>query len=150
MWTSQGWTSQGCKSLHIFFFIFKNSIYPPPIRKFYFLPLSRHIVFWVLSCTFCLNSSIYSFLFCISFSPFLYFPFYLFPFFPFPPFLPFSLTFSPFFSSPFHIFPNDIGWFPPPLWGCGYFPIYRPMSWFLLSCYDGQACLGSAHFTPNV
>ncbi len=74
---------------------------PPPLWKWYFFPLSRHVVFRLPSWSFCLTFS----LFCIYFTLLLplfsfYFPFLSFSFL----FLPFSFTFSPFFSSPFHIF----------------------------------------------
>ncbi len=85
---------------------------PPPFWKWYFFPLSRHIIFGLPLWLFCLNSS----LFCIYFTLLLPLSSFSFPFLPFSfPFLPFSCTFSPFFSSPFHIFPpNDIGWYSPP------------------------------------
>ncbi len=101
---------------------------PPPFWKWYFFPLSRHVIFWLPLRPFCLNSS----LFCIYFTLFLiFFPLssFFFPLLPFSfLFLLFSFTFFLFFSSPFHIFsPNDIGWYFPLPQGGGYFPIYRPL-----------------------
>ncbi len=98
--------------------------YSPPFGKRYFFPLSWHVVFWLLSCLFCPNSS----LFCIylysvtshfSFSsPFLPFSFL---------FLPFSLTFPPFYLPLFiPFFPkwHQLIFFFPTGMGLGYFQIY--------------------------
>ncbi len=96
----------------------KQYLFPPPFWKLYFFPLSRHVVFWLPSLPFCLNSS----LLCNYFTLLLPLLSFSFPFLPFSsPFLPFSFTFSPFFFSPFHIFSPK--WhrliFPPPPGGGG-------------------------------
>ncbi len=79
----------------------KKDIYsPPPFLKMIFIPLTRQVVFQLLSCPFCLNSSI----FCINFT--LLLPIFSFSF----PFLTFSFTFPPFFSSLFHIFSTKWHW----------------------------------------
>ncbi len=72
-----------------------------------FFPLSRHIVFWLPSWPFCLNSS----LFCIYFTLLLPLFSFSFPVLPFSfhssfffPLSSFSFTISPFFSLPFHNF----------------------------------------------
>ncbi len=85
----------------------KTIFIPPPPQKLFFFPLSQHVVFRLLLCPFCLNSS----LFCIYFTS--YFPFALF-LYPFHFFLSSVLLFLINFSL-FHIFPpNYIGWYPPP------------------------------------
>ncbi len=98
----------------------KTIFIPPPFWKWYFFPLSRHVVFRLPSWPFCLNSS----LFCNYFT--LLLPLFSFSF----PFLPFLslfylllLHFPSFFSSPFsYFFPQmtsaDISR------GGEYFPIY--------------------------
>ncbi len=106
----------------------KTIFIPPPFWKWYFFPLSRHVVFRLPSWPFCLNSS----LFCIHFTLFLPFSHFLSPFFIFlSPFFLFLLHFPP-FSLPLFIFfpPNDIGWylFPPPPGGGRIFQYIDPCS----------------------
>ncbi len=103
------------------YFCPKMIFIPPPFWKWYFFPLSRHVVFRLLSWPFFLNSS----LFCICFTLLLPLFSFSFPFLPFSfPFLPFSFTFSPFFSLPFHIFsPKWHGLIFPPPRGGGVFSI---------------------------
>ncbi len=108
------WVNQGS------IFWSENDIYPPPLFwKLYSYPLLGHIIFWLLSWLFCLNSS----LFCIYFTLLLPPPSHFLS-----PFLFFLLHFSPFSLCLFIFFPPyDIGWYFSPLGGGGYFPIYRPL-----------------------
>ncbi len=86
----------------VYVVVLKRYLSPPPPQKLYFFPLSKHVVFQLLLCPFCLNSS----LFCIYFT--FYFPFALF-LYPFHFFLSSVLLFLINFSL-FHIFPpNYIG-----------------------------------------
>ncbi len=93
-----------------YIFRYENDIYSPPFWKWYFFPLSRHIIFWLPSWPFCLNST----LFCIYFTFLVPLFSFSFPLIPFSfPILPFSFTFYPFFSSPYHIFsPYDMAEYP--------------------------------------
>ncbi len=112
-------------SAGVYILVQKPYLPPPPFWKWYFFPLSRHVVFRLLLWPFCLNCS----LFCINFTVFL--PLWSFsPLLPFSfPFLSFSFTFSSFSLLLFIFFPpNDIGWYFPPPRGGGYFPIYRPLA----------------------
>ncbi len=70
----------------VYISVWKRYLSPPPLRKMIFFPLSPHVVFWLPSWPFCLNSSLFWNYFT------LLLPLFSFSF----PFLPFSLTFSPF------------------------------------------------------
>jgi hypothetical protein len=95
----------------------ENVIYSPPL-KMKFFPLLRHIVFWLPSWPFCLDSS----LFCNYFT--LLLPSFSFSF----PFLPFSLHFPPFSLHLFIFFiSNYIGWYFFLSQGGKYCPIYSPL-----------------------
>ncbi len=106
------------------YFGLKTKFIPPSFLKWYFFPLSRHVVFPLPSWPFFLNSSLFCIYFTLLLPLFSFpFPFLLFSF----PFLPFSFTFSPFFLFTFSYFfpqmtPADI---PPPRGR--YFPIYGPL-----------------------
>ncbi len=82
------------KNTGVYISVQKRYLSPPPFWKRYFFPLLRHVVFWLPSWPFCLNSSLFAFIL-----PF-YFPFshFLSPFFLFLlHFLPFSLRLFIFF-----------------------------------------------------
>jgi hypothetical protein len=94
---------------------------PPPPSKNDIFPLSRQIIFWLLSYPFCLNSSHLAFILPFYFTFSLSIPLFPFSFHTFFSyiFLPFSLSFVLFFSL------NDVSWYSPR--GGWYFPIYRPL-----------------------
>ncbi len=93
-----------CALAGVYILIQKRYLPPPPrLPKIIFSPLLQHVVFWILLCPFCLNSSLY----CI-YSRFLlpifsvFLPFLLSSFFfPFPPF---SFPLSSFFFPAFLLF----------------------------------------------
>ncbi len=92
----------------------ENDIYPPPLLKMIFFPLSWHVVFWLPSWSFCLIFG----LFCIYFT--LLLPLFSFSF-PFIFLSSFFLLHFPLFSLRLFISPppNDIGRYSPPLGGGG-------------------------------
>jgi hypothetical protein len=105
----------------------KTIFIPPPFWKWYFFPLSRHVVFRHPFLPFCLFALILPYFAFIW--PF-YFPFshFLFPFSFFFPLSSFSFTLSPFLFFAFSFFfPQMTSADIPPLGGdISWFPPYRP------------------------
>ncbi len=106
-------------STGVYISVRKQYVSPPPLWKWYFFPLLGHIVFWLPSWPFCLNSS----LFCNYFTLLLPLFSFLSPFFLFLlHFPPFSLHLFNFFFPRWH----RLIFFPSPRGGGGIFQYIDP------------------------
>ncbi len=117
--TTLNWETVGSGSVRGLYFGPKTIFIPPPLWKWYFFLLSRHVVFRLPLWSFCLTFSLFCNYFTLLLPLFPFsFPFLSFSFL----FLPFSFTFSLFFSSPFQFFSPKWHWryfTPPPPGGRG-------------------------------